>query len=55
MLYIEDAKNNDEYLKKCAYGETLRQELNKKVGYEYYVYDMHRLLGQLEEYLKKMD
>jgi len=49
--YIESVKCDTKYLNECYIGEQLRLELNKKVGYEYYVYDMYRLLNQLEEYL----
>ena len=50
--YIESIKVNTRYLKKCYKGEQLRVELNEKVGHEYFVYDMYRLLYQLEKYLK---
>lgn len=50
--YIESIKVNTSYLKKCYKGEQLRVELNEKVGREYFVYDMYRLLYQLEKYLQ---
>ena len=50
--YIESIKKDAKYLKQCYIGEQLRLELNKKVGYEYFVYDMYRLLNQLDEYLQ---
>ncbi len=50
--YIESIKVNTRYLKKCYKGEQLRVELNEKVGREYFVYDMYRLLYQLEKYLQ---
>jgi len=50
--YIESIKKDSKYLKQCYNGERLRLELNKKVGYVYYVYDMYRLLNQLDECLK---
>ena len=50
--YIENIKKDPAYLKECYKGEELRLELNKKVGYGYFVYDMYRLLKQLEEYLQ---
>lgn len=53
--YIESIKKDTEYLKECYKGEQLRLELNKKVGYEYYVYDMYRLLNQLYGYLQNND
>ena len=53
--YIESIKNDTEYLKECYRGEQLRLELNKKVGYEYYAYDMYRLLNELDKYLQNND
>lgn len=50
--YIESIKVNTRYLKKCYKGEQLRVELNEKVGREYFIYDMYRLLYQLEKYLQ---
>ena len=50
--YIESIKKDTKHLKECYIGEQLRLELNKKVGYEYFVYDMYRLLNQLDEYLQ---
>ena len=49
--YIESKKIDTKYLKECYIGEQLRLELNKRLGYEYYVYDMYRLLNELDEYL----
>lgn len=40
------------YFKECYNGEQLRIELNKKVGREWYIYDMYRLLNELDEYLQ---
>lgn len=51
--YIEGIKNDARYLKKCYKGEKLRVKLNEKVGREYFVYDMYRLLYQLDKYLQK--
>jgi hypothetical protein len=51
--YIESIKNDARYLKKCYKGEKLRAELNEKVGREFFVYDMYRLLYQLDKYLQK--
>ena len=48
--YIESVKCDTKYLNECYIGDQLRLELNEKVGYEYYVYDVYRLLNQLEEY-----
>ena len=53
--YIESIKKDTKYLEQCYIGEQLRLELNKKVGYEYFVYDMYRLLNQLDEYLQNND
>ena len=53
--YIESIKNDAKYLKECYIGEQLRLELNQKVGYKYYVYDMYRLLNQLDGYLQNND
>ena len=53
--YIQSLKNDIKYLKECYVGEQLRLELNKKLGYEYFVYDMYRLLNQLDEYLQNND
>ena len=53
--YIESIKSDTKYLKECYKGEQLRLELNKKVEYEYYVYDMYRLLNQLDGYLQNND
>ena len=50
--YIESIKKDTEYIKECYIGEELRLELNKKVGYEYFVYDMYRLLNELDKYLQ---
>ena len=50
--YVEMIKNNPLYLRKCYIGEQLRGELNEKVGREWYVYDMYRLLEQLDKYQK---
>lgn len=52
--YIESVKNETEYLNGC-YREQLRLELNEKVGREWYVYDMYRLLNQLDKYLQNND
>jgi len=53
--YIESVKNDTEYLNGCSRGEELRLELNDKIGCEWFVYDMYRLLNQLDEYLKNYD
>lgn len=53
--YIESVKNDTEYLNGCSKGEQLRLELNEKVGREWYVYDMYRLLNQLDKYLENND
>lgn len=50
--YVESIKNDARYLKKCYKGEKLRVELNEKVGREYFVYDMYRLLYQLDKYIQ---
>lgn len=50
--YVERVKNDSEYLKGCYIGEQLRVELNEKVGRKWYVYDMYRLLEQLDAYQK---
>lgn len=50
--YVEKVKNDPLYLRKCYIGEQLRVELNEKVGREWYVYDMYRLLQQLGAYNK---
>ena len=50
--YIESIKKDTKYLEHCYIGEQLRLELNKKVGYEYFAYDMYSLLNQLDEYLQ---
>ena len=53
--YVESVRNEAEYLNGCYRGEQLRVELNEKVGREWYVYDMYRLLGQLDKYLQYND
>lgn len=50
--YIDGIKTDAKYLKKCYKGEKLRIELNEKVGREYFVYDMYRLLYQLDKYIQ---
>lgn len=50
--YVEIVKKDCCYLNKCCIGEQLRKELNKKIGREWYVYDMYRLLEQLDKYQK---
>lgn len=51
--YVEKVKNDTLYLRKCYIGEQLRVELNEKVGREWFVYDMYRLLEQLDAYQRK--
>ena len=53
--YVESVRNDAKYLNGCYRGEQLRVELNEKVGREWYVYDMYRLLGQLDKYLQYND
>jgi len=55
LNYVESVKNDTKYLNECYKGERLRVELNKKVGREWYAYDMYRLLEQLDTYLKNND
>lgn len=53
--YVESVRNDTEYLNGCYRGEQLRIELNEKVGREWYVYDVYRLLNQLDKYLQNND
>lgn len=50
--YVESVRNDAEYLNGCYRGEQLRVGLNEKVGREWYVYDVYKLLNQLDKYLQ---